>query len=115
MLYRIKASFYIELIFYHPNEGIKLKLIKYNKNLKNILGININDYKKYSGRYIIYETKKKGKEYYSNYCKKIQIFEGEYLNGERNGKGKEFYDDGILKFEGEYLKGKRNGKGKRIL
>ena len=37
-----------------------------------------------SGKYIIYESEKKGKEY-NGYTDDL-IFEGEYLNGKRNGK-----------------------------
>ena len=70
--------------------------------------ITLNNYKFYSGKYIIYEEKNmkgKGKEFIGK--SDVLIFEGEYLNGERNGKGKEYYDDGKLLFEGEYLNGKR--------
>ena len=63
-----------------------------------------------SGTYIIYETTKKGKEYFGH--DDSLIFEGEYLNGKRNGKGKEYNRAGNVKFEGEYLNGKRKGKGK---
>ena len=74
------------------------------------MNIKLNNYKFYSEKYIIFETKFKGKEYdgYND----ILIFEGEYLNCKRNGKGKEYNYFGELKFEGEYLNGKRNGKGK---
>ena len=93
-------------------ETRKLKLVKYNKNLQNILNLNLINYKRQSGRYIIYEKDQKniGREF-DSYTNEI-LFKGEYLNGERNGKGKEYYEDGKLKFEGEYLNGKRNGKGK---
>ena len=67
-------------------ERTKLKIVKYNKNLKNKIDININNYKYFTGKYIIYENEQKGKEYYLDQL----IFEGEYLNGERNGKGKEY-------------------------
>ena len=93
-------------------EKIKLKIIKYNKNLQNKIDIKLINYKFYSGKYIIYENKIKGKEYQGN--DDTLIYEGEYLNGERNGKGKEYDKNGKLKFEGEYLNGKRNEKRKRI-
>ena len=64
----------------------------------------------FKGKYIIYESDRKGKEY-NSYDDELK-YEGEYLNGERNGKGKEYYY-GFLIFDGEYLKGKRNGKGKK--
>ena len=88
----------------------KLKLIKYNKYFQNKIHIDIFHYKVFSGKYIVYLSKKKGREYdaYNNNL----IFEGEYLKGERSGKGKEYNNKGNLIFEGEYLKGKRNGIGK---
>ena len=109
-LKNIKSKYIIKILFFHLDEKIKLKLIKYDKNLQNTIDINLNNYKFFSGRYIEFEADGKGKEYYGYNNDELK-FEGEYLNGERNGKGKE-YDDGKLLFEGEYLNGERNGKGK---
>ena len=135
MLKNIKSSYFIRLIFSFADGVQKLKLVRYNKSMQNNLDISIINYKFFSGRYIIYESKGLGKEYngeddrllyegeylngkrigkgkeYSSYGGEL-FFEGEYLNGKRNGKGKEYYDNGKLRFEGEYLNGKRNGKGK---
>ena len=108
-LKNIKSKYIIKILFYHLDEKIKLKLIKYDKNLQNIIDINLNNYIFFSGRYIEFEADGKGKEYDSYDRLK---FEGEYLNGKRNGKGKEYYRNGTLGFEGEYLNGERNGKGK---
>ena len=108
MFDNIKSLYIKKKIFEYLYDEIQLKLIKYNKSLQNQLNINLDNYKIFSGRYIIYETNVKGKEY--DYDDKL-IFEGEYLNGKRNGKGKEYYLNEI-KFEGEYLNGKRHGKGK---
>ena len=77
---------------------IKLKVIKYNKKLKDKIDIKLINYKLYSRKYIIYETKFKGKEYEEDHDN--LIYEGEYLNGERNGKVKEYHLDTII-FEGE--------------
>ena len=110
MLENIKACFFVKKIFSFIIERKKLKIIKYNKNLQNIIDINLINYKFFSGRYIEFEADGKGKEY-DGYNDELS-FEGEYLNGKRNGKGKEYYN-GELSFEGEYLNGKRNGKGKR--
>ena len=88
MLERIKSSFFIKMMFNYQIKGITLKLIKYNKNLKNIIGINIDDYKKYSKRYIIYESKTIGKEYYCHLNNEILIYEGEYLNSKEMEKEK---------------------------
>ena len=84
MLKNVKSSYHLKNIFSFVNETIKLQLLKYNKNLQKEMDLNILNYRLFSKRYIIYETKGKGKEYtISGYF----IFEGEYLNGERNGKG----------------------------
>ena len=110
MLENIKSSFFKKFIFFHLDEERKLQLIKYNKTLQNILDISLINYIIFSGEYIVFEEKGKGKEY--DYLDDELIFEGEYLNGKRNGKGKEFAGKDKLIFEGEYLNGKRNGKGK---
>ena len=108
MMENIKSEFFLEKLFFQLETKRKLKLVKYNKNLQNIIGINLTNYKIFSGKEIIYETNTKGKEYFYE----ILIYEGGFLHGERNGKGKEFYLNGNLWFDGEYLKGKRwNVKG----
>ena len=111
MIENIKSLYFIKIVFSHINERKKLKIIKYCKQIQNKIDIYLLNYKIFSGFYIIYESKTKGKEY-NGFNDKL-IFEGEYLNGEKNGKGKEYYDNGKIKFEGEYLNGKRNGKGKQ--
>ena len=111
MLTTIKSFYFIQNCFFNLDEKKKLKLVKYNKCLQNINGINLFNYKLFSKRYIVFEEKGKGKEYNSSFGN--LLFEGEYLNRERNGKGKEYdYYTYKLKFEGNYLKGLRNGKGK---
>ena len=110
MLNNIKSLFFIKICFSYLNEKRKLNFIKYNKNLQNLLEINLINYKIFSGRFLIIDKNAKGKEY-SCYHDML-LFEGEYLNGKRNGKGKEFSDGGNLIYEGEYLNGKRNGHGK---
>ena len=109
MLENVKSSYFAKVIFLFIEEKKKLKLVKYNKSLQQKINISINNYIHFNGKYIIYESNTKGKEYnkYDNL-----IFEGEYLHGERNGIGKEYHNNGRLKFEGEYLNGERNGKGK---
>ena len=114
MLEIIKSSFFKIFLFDYINEGTKLKLIKYNKNMQKELNINLINYMRFSERYIIYETKESGREY-NSYNDEL-IYAGCFLNGERNGKGFEFTKQGrTLAFEGEYLNGKRNGKGKEYL
>ena len=108
MIDNIKSIYFIKIIFSYVDEKRKLKIIKYNKNIKNKLDIHLVNYKFLSGKYVIFDPNGKGKEY--DYRDNL-VFEGEYLKGERNGKGKE-YEYGKLLFEGEYINGKRNGKGK---
>ena len=91
-------------------ENRKLNIIKYSKYFQKQLSINIEYYKKISGKYKIDGINGPGKEYALN--TNVLIFEGEYLKGKRNGNGKEYYENGTKKFEGEYANGKRNGKGK---
>ena len=132
----IKSLYIVKIIFSFIDEKVRLNMIKYSKYFQNIYSINIENYKKISGKYkiggkygpgkeyllntnkVIFEGKYRkgkkdgfGKEYESNHV----IFEGEYKNGKRNGKGKE-YDRSFVKviFEGEYLNGERNGKGKEF-
>jgi len=85
-------------------------MVAYNKQLQKIVGVNIRDYRKISGKYKIGDKNGKGSEYilYTD----SMIFEGEYKNGKRNRKRKDYYHNGDLEFEGEYSNGKRNGKGK---
>ena len=110
MLKKIKASFFLKLLFFHISEGHKLKVARHSKYLQKILDRRLIHYKLFSERYLVLGQDGKGKEYM--YYGELR-FEGEYLNEERNGKGKEYdYFNGKLRFEGEYLNGKRNGKGK---
>ena len=111
MLQNIKFSYVIKQILYYIEYKKLLTLIKYNKQMQDLLDININNYKILNGKCQIIEKDGTGKEY-NPFNGKV-IFEGQYLNGKRNGKGKEYnYDTGFLEFEGEYLNGKRHGKGK---
>ena len=104
MLENIKSVYFIKIVFFYMNERRKLKIIEYNKILQKKIDININNYKSFSGKTIIYETNIKGKEYDDN---DELIFEGEYINGKRNGEGTEFNKFGTPIFEGDYLNGKR--------
>ena len=108
MLKNTKSIIILKKFFTLLDEKTKLDIIKYNKNMQNILDISLINYKTFSGRYILYGKNGKGKEY--DYDGSL-IYEGEYLNGKRNGKGKEYNYNGLLIFEGEYLNGKKwNGK-----
>ena len=101
MLKKVKSLYFIKILFFHINEGVKLKIAKYNKILQNKIDINLINYQLFTGRYIIFDTNEKVKEY-DNFNNKL-VYVGGYLNGKRNGKGEEYYDNGKLKFKGEYL------------
>ena len=111
MLENVKSIYFSKIVFSFFNDKRKLDLIKYNKKIQACLGIDINHYKLFAGKYIIYEDNKNGKEYDFN---NRLIFEGEYLNRKKHGKGKLYNNSGDLIFEGNYLNGKRNGIGKWI-
>ena len=88
------------IIFSYIDNKTKLRIVKYNKSFQNKININILDYRRLSGKYILYETKGKGKEY--NAYNDELLFEGEFLNGKRwNGKGKEY---GIINEYLNYIK-----------
>jgi len=97
-------------IFSHINIKKQLKLMKYSKAIQTKNCINIEDYKKFSGRYII-KGKNDQVKIFSLYTN-ILLYKGKYLNDKKNGKGKEYDEDGQLIFSGEYLNGERIGKGK---
>ena len=86
MLENIKSIFIMKKLFNYLNEEIKLKVIQYNKRIQSKINISLINYKILSGKYIIYESNQKMKEY--NSFNDVLIFEGEYLNGKKNGKGK---------------------------
>ena len=105
MLKNVKSSFILKIILCHVNYKIKIRLVVHNKKIQNILGLNIVDYIRYSGRYIIGDINGEGKEY-NGYNNQL-LYEGEFSKGKRNGKGRDFNDKGKLCFKGEYLNGIR--------
>ena len=106
----LKSNYIFAEVFNFLDEKKKLKMVIYNQKIKNKLGINLNDYKRVSGKKQVGERNGKGKEFTLD--KNILVFEGEYKNGKRNGKGKEYFANGKKKFKGIYLNGiKIEGKG----
>ena len=103
----MKSQFILKQILLLLSEKRKLNLLRYNKFYHKLMGININNYLKFSSKIIIGGINGYGKEYELNNLK--LIFEGNYMNGKRNGRGKEYNDD--IVFEGEFLNGIKNGKG----
>ena len=55
MLENSKSTYFIKRLFSFVDENKKLEIIKYNKNLQNIIDISLINYKFLSGRYIIFE------------------------------------------------------------
>ena len=55
MLQNIKSIYFIKRLFTFVYEKNKLDIIKYNKNMQNIMDINLTNYKFYNKKYIIYE------------------------------------------------------------
>ena len=126
MLKNIKSIYFSKILFSFLDDGVKLNLLRYNKNLQIKLDINIMNYKRFANKYIINEDNVI-KEY-NIYTDKL-LYEGEYLNGKRwnekgydfnknlsyelkNGKGYiiDFNNNEKLIFEGELINGEKNGK-----
>ena len=82
----IKSTYNLKLIFSFINDGRKLNMIIYNKELQKKFDVDIEVYKKKSGKYKIGEKNGKGREYKLN--TKELLFEGEYLNGKKMVKEK---------------------------
>ena len=109
-IFQVKSRIIVKKIFHQISDKKKASVAIYNNKLKDILNIDLEFFKKTSGKYKIAPENGKGKEY--NLITNKVIFEGEYINKKRSGRGKEYDEYGYLKYDGEYLKGKRNGKGK---
>ena len=105
----VKSKYIIQKIFLYLNDKKKIFMIRYNKYYNNLLEIDIELYKKISGKIKIGGINGYGKEYKLDSMD--LIFKGFYIKGKRNGEGKEYYSNGNLQFEGEYVEGKRHGKG----
>ena len=98
-------------IFSFLSEKDKLEKIKYNKFFQKELRIDIENYKKLSGKYKIIDKNENNKVKIYKMDTNILIYEGEYLNQRKNGKGKDYDIYGRLIYKGNYLKGKKNGNG----
>ena len=130
MLTRIKSFKNLKGIFSYLNKISQLKIVYLNKFLFSKLSITSDDYKIYSEKYkitdskgnekvfsiynnvLIYEFDKKTNQgiIYDEYGTKI--YEGGLLNGKKNGIGKEYYYNNKIKFDGEFKYNKKwTGKG----
>ena len=61
MLENIKSEYFIKMLFSHLNEKIKLNLINYIKRYQKIIDIELYNYRIFSGKYIKFDSKGKGK------------------------------------------------------
>ena len=83
----LKSKHVLKVIFRYLNKKISLDIIKYNKNIKNGLNINIDDYKKFSGLYSLIEIEikpfnnKYGK--FINIDEKNEIYYHIYFNDDK--------------------------------
>ena len=62
-LKNIKSKYIIIFIFSFLEEKRKLEIIKYCKNIQNLLDIKLINYKFFSKKHILYELNGKVKEY----------------------------------------------------
>ena len=101
---KIRSSVILQKVFKYIDNILKLKIALYNKVIQRKLNLDLNDFKRYSGKY----RKKDGEITYEyNSSNDFLLFEGNYSNGKKNGCGKEYDEEGKLIFEGEYLNGKK--------
>ena len=106
----VNSSYILQYIFSFLEETKKLYIIINNKAIQKRMEVDLDYYKKISGKYKEVGENGIGKLYRLDDNK--LIFEGEYKHGKKNGKGKEFYELGYVKFEGEYINGEKiKGKG----
>ena len=104
MFNKIRSSFILKKIFNILDNKIKYNTVAHNKKLQIKLGLNLIDFRIFSGRYKIEEDGKTIE--YNSYNNQI-IFKGQYSKGKRNGSGIEYNENGEVIFEGEYLNGKK--------
>ena len=98
MLKNIKSTYFNKAIFSFIDELLKLKIIKYNKTLQNLMNINLINYK-------LFKASEENKQ---EHLKTIHFTEG---FSEGIAKVVEFVSSGKAIYYGEYLNNKRDGKG----
>ena len=81
MLNQIKCSYLKKIIFYYLNEKVKLKLVKYNKKLQDLIGISLHNYRILIEKYIIYEEGHNAKIYDGIFSS--LLFEGKIIKGQK--------------------------------
>ena len=89
LINNIKSFIIVKKVISLLEKKTKLGMIKYNKIMQTKFELNIDDYKKESGRYIKGERNGKGKEY--KLVNDQIVFEGEYQMGKEMEKEKNFF------------------------
>ena len=98
-----KSDYFLEKLFDNLNKKRALDIIKYNKNIKNRINININDYKEYSGKYSSIEIEikpaknKNGR--FINIKKEDTIYVHIYFNNNKEEEIKRSFIDNDEKIE----------------
>jgi hypothetical protein len=87
MFNKISSSFILKKIFNFLDNKIKYNTVVHNKKLQIKLGLNLIDFRIFSGRYKIEEDGKTIE--YNSYNNQI-IFKGQYSNGKLNGNSLNF-------------------------
>ena len=72
----IKADYFLRKVFDNLEKKKTLNIVKYNKNIKERINININDYKEYSEKYSSIEIE----------IKPFNDKYGKFINIEKDGK-----------------------------
>ena len=61
MLGKNVSEYFLKKLFSFIEDAVKLKLIQYNKTLQKAININLMNYIRFSGKYIVYQKNKKEK------------------------------------------------------
>ena len=87
-LKNIKSEYFLPRIFDYLNTKVKLEIIKFNKNIKNKINININNYKEYSEIYSSIEIEiipvENGEGKFININKEDEKYYHIYFNNNKN-------------------------------
>ena len=76
---KIRSSVILQKVFKYIDNILKLKIALYNKVIQRKLNLDLNDFKRYSGKY----TKEIWGNVYEYNASNGLIFEGNYSNGKK--------------------------------
>ena len=93
----IKADYFLEKVFNNLEKKKTLNIVKYNKNIKNRININIKDYKEFSEKYssIEIEIKPVINEYgkFINYKNEEEKYYHIYFDNYEEDRTKNYVDE----------------------